>query len=259
MSAAASTSSTDVSLIRATQASSGGVRRARSGRSSRRRSRSDRRRASSPRATRWSKIAPDRLVRARVLVARMRAEVDALEHERPQRQHRRADLVALDDVAGPLRLSTRSWTSVSIRARAGRRAARSPRAAARPSLEDPEADRVVDVVVDVRDAVDDADDLALERRRLAPAGVREDAVAHLPGQVQRARRCERLLVVAEPRARSAPAAPRRARSSPACPNGGWPMSCPRPIASTRSSFSRSARATPREIAVVSSVCVMRVR
>ena len=30
--------------------------------------------------------------------------------------------------------------------------------------EDPVADRVVDVVVDVRDAVDDADDLPLERR-----------------------------------------------------------------------------------------------
>ncbi len=47
--------------------------------------------------------------------------------------------------------------------------------------------------------------------------------------------------------------------SPACPNGGWPTSWPRPIASVRSSLSRSARATTREIAVVSSVCVMRVR
>ena len=48
-------------------------------------------------------------------------------------------------------------------------------------------------------------------------------------------------------------------SSPACPNGVWPMSWPSPIASTRSSFSRSARATTREIADVSSVCVIRVR
>ena len=48
-------------------------------------------------------------------------------------------------------------------------------------------------------------------------------------------------------------------SSPAWPNGVWPRSCPSPIASVRSSFSASARATTREIAVVSSVCVIRVR
>ena len=48
-------------------------------------------------------------------------------------------------------------------------------------------------------------------------------------------------------------------SSPVWPNGGCPRSWPRPIASTRSSFRPSARATPREIPVVSSVCVMRVR
>src|SRR3954452_7904130 len=43
------------------------------------------------------------------------------------------------------------------------------------------------------------------------------------------------------------------------PNGAWPRSCPRPIASTRSSFRRSARATVREIWVTSSVWVRRVR
>jgi len=59
--------------------------------------------------------------------------------------------------------------------------------------------------------------------------------------------------------------PKRARpqrsstSSPMWPNGGCPRSCPRPIASVRSSLSRSARATVREICVVSSVCVRRVR
>ena len=37
-------------------------------------------------------------------------------------------------------------------------------------------------------------------------------------------------------------------SSPACPNGVCPVSWPRPIASTRSSLSLSARATTREIA-----------
>ena len=125
--------------------------------------------------------------------------------------------------------------------------------------EDPVANRVVDVVVDVRDAVDDAHDLALERLRLLRARVREDAVADLVREV-------------EPRARSAsdcslwrkrrPNAALSASSSacsPACPNGVWPVSWPRPIASTRSSLRRSARATTREIAVVSSVCVMRVR
>ena len=46
--------------------------------------------------------------------------------------------------------------------------------------EDPVADRVVDVVVDVGDAVDDPDDLALERLGLLGPGVAEDPVADLP-------------------------------------------------------------------------------
>ncbi len=64
--------------------------------------------------------------------------------------------------------------------------------------EDAVPDRVVDVVVDVRDAVDDANDLALERLRLLRARVREDAVAHLMGEVEPPRDAQRLLVVAEP-------------------------------------------------------------
>ena len=48
----------------------------------------------------------------------------------------------------------------------------------------PGPDRVVDVVVDVRDAVDDAHDLAFQRLRLDRAGVLEDPVAHLPRQVE---------------------------------------------------------------------------
>ena len=52
---------------------------------------------------------------------------------------------------------------------------------------------------------------------------------------------------------------RSSASSPVWPNGGWPRSCPSAIASVRSSFSRSARATPREIPATSSVWVMRVR
>ena len=45
----------------------------------------------------------DRLVSAHVLGPRVLAEVDPLEHERAERQHRGADVVALDDVAGGLR------------------------------------------------------------------------------------------------------------------------------------------------------------
>ena len=53
--------------------------------------------------------------------------------------------------------------------------------------EEAEADGVVDVVVDVRDAVDDAHDLPFERLRLPIARVREDPVADLAGQVERPR------------------------------------------------------------------------
>ncbi len=67
------------------------------------------------------------------------------------------------------------------------------------------ADRVVDVVVDVGEAVDEPHDAALERLRLVRAGVLEDAVAHLPRQVEAAAAAleplddaERMLVVAEP-------------------------------------------------------------
>ena len=63
--------------------------------------------------------------------------------------------------------------------------------------EDPVADRVVDVVVDVRDAVDDADDLALERLGLARPCVSEDPVDHLVRQVQALGDARRLLVVPE--------------------------------------------------------------
>jgi hypothetical protein len=58
-------------------------------------------------------------------------------------------------------------------------------------------------VVDVRDAVDDADDLALERVRLARPRVRQDPVADLSGEVQLLGDPKRLLVVPKP----APEAP----------------------------------------------------
>ena len=50
--------------------------------------------------------------------------------------------------------------------------------------QDPGPQGVVDVVVDVGDAVDQLDDPALQRRRLGRAGVVEDAVADLLGQVE---------------------------------------------------------------------------
>ena len=56
---------------------------------------------------------------------------------------------------------------------------------------------VVDVVVDVRDPVDDAHDAALERRGLLRPGVRVDPVPNLGGQVQLLGDPQRLLVVAE--------------------------------------------------------------
>ena len=97
-----------------------------------------------------------------------------------------------------------SCTSVSIRRepRAPRSAISSLRQLVR--REDARADGVVDVVVDVGDAVDEAHDLPLERGRLARAGVVEDAVARLHGEVEAAAvalehldDAQRLLVVAE--------------------------------------------------------------
>ena len=68
----------------------------------------------------------------------------------------------------------------------------------------PGAHGVVDVVVDVGEAVDEPDDAALERLRLFRAGVLEDAVAHLPREVEAAAVAleplddpQRVLVVAE--------------------------------------------------------------
>ena len=101
------------------------------------------------------------------------------------------------------------------------------------------------------------DDLPLVRLGLARARVLEDPVAHLPREVEPLRRrsrseCSLWRKPGPNRSRSSSSS----ASSPAWPNGGWPMSCPSPIASVRSSFRRSARATPRAIPVVSSVCVM---
>ena len=93
--------------------------------------------------------------------------------------------------------STMSCTSVSIRAEpVAPRTAISSRGRS-SSREKPVPDRVVDVVVDVRDAVDEPHDLPLERLGLALAGVREDSVADLVREIQRPGDPQRLLVVPE--------------------------------------------------------------
>ncbi len=63
--------------------------------------------------------------------------------------------------------------------------------------EDPVADGIVDVVIDIGDAIDDAYDLPLQRLRLLSTGVRENAVADLAGEVEPQGDAPRLLVVAE--------------------------------------------------------------
>ena len=188
--------------------------RARSGRSSRLRSRPSSVEADRRRSIRWSKIR--RTIAAGTRVARRRAcspRYTRSNMNAPQREHRLADLGALADVARRGRgLDEVVDERVDpLRAR-WRRAARSPAAGSSVGREDARADGVVDVVVDVGDPVDDADDPALERVRLRRAGVVEDPVAHLLGQVQPAAVAlehvddtQRVLVVAEAAARTAPA------------------------------------------------------
>ena len=99
-----------------------------------------------------------------------------LEHEGAEREHRGADLVALDDVACGGRVLDQVVDEPVDSLRAGRAEDLDLVGRQVALLEDPVADRVVDVVVDVRDTVDDPDDLPLERLGLAAAGMREDAV-----------------------------------------------------------------------------------
>ena len=113
----------------------------------------------------------------------------------------RPDLLALDDVAGALGVLDEVVHEPVDAARAGvaedgdlLRRQVGERQHARPH-------GIVDVVVDVGDAVDQADDLALERRGLArPARVAQDPVAHRLGEVEPLEHVDdpqRVLVVAE--------------------------------------------------------------
>src|SRR4051812_48541743 len=138
------------------------------------------------------------IVRAAVLRPDLRAEVDTIEHEGAKREHRLTDVVALADVAPFLRRLD-EIVDEPVDALGACRAEQLDLGVRKVGLgEDAVPDRVVDVVVDVRDTVDDADNLALERLWLLRARVGEDPVAYLMGEVEPARDAQRLLVVAEP-------------------------------------------------------------
>ncbi len=195
-------------------------------------------------------------VRAFVLGPRDRREVDPLEHELAQREHRAADLLALDDVAGAAELSTRSCTSVSIRLRAARAEHLELVARQVGLLEDPVADRVVDVVVDVGDAVDDAHDLpSCVSGSASPVCVRIPSTTSCV-RLSRSRDARRLLVVAEA---VRPSRKRVERRLAGVTERRMAHVVPEPDRLGQILVQPSARATTRAIPVVSSVCVIRVR
>ena len=134
---------------------------------------------------------------ALVLGPDLGAEIHPLEHERAQGEHRVPHLVALDDVARGLGRLDEVVDERVDPLRAGRAQQLDLVHGKVPLGQEPVAQRVVDVVVDVRDPVDDADDLPFVRLGLALARVREDPVADLVGEVQFPRDPERLLVVQE--------------------------------------------------------------
>ena len=159
-----------------------------------------------------------------------------------------------------------SCTSASIRAEPVR-----PSTVDRPRgqvllVQQTRAQGVVDVVVEVRDAVDHPHDPPLLRRGLRRAGGMVcDAVAHLLGEVEARAvalqvldHAQRVLVVAE--------APAEALAQAGVehlladvPERRVPEVVAEADRLVRSSLSASARATVREILVTSSVCVSRVR
>src|SRR5262249_5844549 len=139
----------------------------------------------------------DRLVGSAMLVLGMPSEVNVLEHELPQPMHRAADVLALADVTGCRRRLHEVVNKPVDSRSAGRTEPLDLLVREVGLLEQPVAERVVDVVVDVGDPVDDADDLPLERLRLGRPGMGEDARTDLVREVEPARDPIRLLVVAE--------------------------------------------------------------
>ena len=134
---------------------------------------------------------------ALLLLPGVRAEVDPLEHERAQREHCLADLFALHDVPCSLGGLDEVVHQRVDPPRAPVAEERNLLARELRRIEDPEPHCVVDVVVDVGNPVDDPHDLAFERRRLLRTGMREDPVSNLFRQVQRLGDTQRLLVVTE--------------------------------------------------------------
>ncbi len=124
-------------------------------------------------------------------------QIDAIEHEGAQREHRRTDLLTLADVT----LALGGLDEIVDECVDALRPFRSEKldlfVRQVRGIEDPMTDGVVDVVVDVGHAVDDADDPALEGLGLLRPGVLENSVPHFRGQVERLGDPQRLLVVAE--------------------------------------------------------------
>jgi len=122
------------------------------------------------------------------LLGRLRAgsEIDALEHEGTQGKHRLANLLALADVAGRLRGLDQVVNERVNPPRAGRSEELDLCCGQLRRREHAGADRVIDVVIDVGHAVDEPDDLALERVGIVLARVVEDSVTDLGGQVEAA-------------------------------------------------------------------------
>src|SRR6266487_6273638 len=98
-----------------------------------------------------------------LLLPRVRAEVDPLEHERTQGEHCPTDLLALHDVSGMLGALDQVVHQPVDAPRAPVAKESNLLVGELRWIEDPEADGIVDVMVDVRDTVDDSNDLALER------------------------------------------------------------------------------------------------
>src|SRR5207245_3598969 len=141
----------------------------------------------------------------RVLGAHGGTEVDALEHELTQRGHRGPRVGSLHDVARELRVLDHV-----VHERVYARGAVAPEhgdglGGKLLLAQQAGADRVVDVVIDVGDAVDDAHDAPLERRgRARAARVPDDAVANGIAEVEPGAvslevldDAQRMLVVAE--------------------------------------------------------------
>ncbi len=125
--------------------------------------------------------------------------------KRAQVEHRLTDGVALDDVAGDGGRLDEIVDERVDAARAGIAEELDRLGGKVGRLEQAGAEGVVDVVVDVREAVDEAHDPPLVRLRLDRPGVLEDPVARLPREVQAAPvalepldDAKRVLVVAEP-------------------------------------------------------------